>query len=185
MDGLQRQIDEKKLREMEEVAESKSQEERDQYITMLMEQQAAEDREMKRRELKELRGTWEIQANLPKNNSSQKGEPVNVANCGVSAVQKFAGEVIDCIYVIYLFLELTCNSYRMMLNWTAFDYKKSKCALGTCNRWQKSSLLTGNPRKTRRGMPIMSKCSPNAEQSSNKRRRTNANRCALMLLARI
>lgn len=92
MDGLQRQIDEKQIREMEDVAETKSQEERDQYITMLMEQQAAEDREMKRRGLKDLRSTWEVQSRLPKNNAMQKGEPVNVANCGVSAVQKFAGE---------------------------------------------------------------------------------------------
>lgn len=93
VDGLQKQIDEKRLRDMADVAENKAQEERDQYISMLMEQQAAEDREMKRRELKELRSTWEYQSNLPKNNAVQMGMPINVADCGVSAVQKFAGEV--------------------------------------------------------------------------------------------
>jgi SOS-response transcriptional repressor LexA len=93
VNGLQQQMDEKRLREMEEAAEARAQEERSQYITMLMEQQAAEDREMKRRELKDLRGTWEYQSNLPKNNAMRMGEPVDPANCGVAAVQKFRGEV--------------------------------------------------------------------------------------------
>jgi hypothetical protein len=57
-----------------------------------MEQQAAEDQEMRKRELQDLRGTWEHQASLPKNNATKRGEPIQPETCGVSAVQKFSGE---------------------------------------------------------------------------------------------
>jgi len=92
VDALSRQIAEKEAQKISDFNELKSQEERDRYVSLLMEQQAAEDREMRNRELQDLRGTWEYQNSLPKNNAPKMGEPIIAENCGTSAVQKFSGE---------------------------------------------------------------------------------------------
>ena len=42
----------------------------------------------------QVRGTWDEQKVLPKNQMPKRGEPIDPAKCGPAAVQRLSGEVI-------------------------------------------------------------------------------------------
>jgi len=92
MDALSGQVAERRERDQAEAQEGADDHARQRYITMLLEQREAEEREAKRREMFDLKANWEEQAALPKGQPPKRGEPIKPHECGASALQNFAGE---------------------------------------------------------------------------------------------
>lgn len=66
----------------------------EQFCKYLDERETAQ-REEKQKELEEVYATLKQQVHQPKNNAIDKGEPLDLENCGPSSIQRFQGEDAD------------------------------------------------------------------------------------------
>ena len=62
------------------------------YINALIEQREVEERALKKQEMEALKSVWAQQQTNPKNQPSNKTDPWVPEECGLSALQSFAGE---------------------------------------------------------------------------------------------
>lgn len=86
--------------QVKEKADMKAQEKADgseglaqmEYINALIEQREMEERALKKKEMEALKAVWAEQQTYPKNQPSKKTDPWVPEECGLSALQSFAGE---------------------------------------------------------------------------------------------
>lgn len=91
-DSLDQQVAEKMASHAGAKDEEAEHAQRQQYISMLVEQREAQENAIKKAEHNALKGVWDGQCTQPKNDCSKMADPVVADACGLAAGQKFDGE---------------------------------------------------------------------------------------------
>lgn len=91
-DYLDRQIEEKRLIELEQKKEKLAEAENLKHLVQFLDCQEAAVHEAKKRSLDEIKKSLAEQVKQPKNNALGKDGPICLTDCGPSSIQFFAGE---------------------------------------------------------------------------------------------
>ena len=91
-DYLDRQIEEKRLIELEQKKEKLEEAENLKHLVQFLDCQEAAAQEAKKQSLDEIKRSLAEQVKQPKNNALDKDGPIDLADCGPSSLQYFSGE---------------------------------------------------------------------------------------------
>lgn len=91
-DYLDRQIEEKRMNELEQRKEKLAEGENLKRLAQFLDSNEAAVQEARRRSLDEIKRTLAEQVKQPKNNALRKNGPIELTSCGPSSLQYFSGE---------------------------------------------------------------------------------------------
>lgn len=95
VEALDAQVEEKRQNRLAHAGDGEKEVAQAEYISQLVAQREAEEKEVRQRELDLLREYWDVQKQHPKNECAKTAPPVNPEDTGLAALQTFAGEDAD------------------------------------------------------------------------------------------
>lgn len=93
---LWKQVEEKNIELLKKNEEGKNDAIHLEQLCKYLDEREMAQQEDKRKELEDVHATLNHQVHQPKNNAIDKGEPLDLENCGPSSIQRFQGEDRDC-----------------------------------------------------------------------------------------